>query len=52
MAQVVPQLFNLKQDPSETKNLAKDHPELVSELAEAISAWYPVDQRKVLTKYE
>ena len=47
-----PQLFNLKQDPSETKNLAKDHPELVSELAEAISAWYPVDQRKVLTKYE
>ena len=47
-----PQLFNLKQDPTETKNLAKDHPELVSELAGAISAWYPVHQRKVLTKYE
>ena len=47
-----PQLFNLKDDPWETKNLAKDHPELVSNLSTAISAWYPTNERKVLTTFE
>ncbi|MGB1817881.1 MAG: sulfatase, partial [Rubripirellula sp.] len=47
-----PQLFNLKADPWETKNLAKENPEIVRQLAAAISDWYPTKQRKVLTTFE
>ena len=47
-----PQLFNLKDDPAEKTNLAKDNPEVVRKLAEAIADWYPADERKVLTKFE
>lgn len=45
-----PQLFNLKDDPTEQKNVASDHPELVAELAQSIADWYPVDKRKTQTK--
>ena len=47
-----PQLFNLTQDPWEKKNLASKHPEIVQKLAQQIADWYPVKQRKVLTKWE
>jgi uncharacterized sulfatase len=42
-----PQLFNLKEDPMETKNLVKEKPELFKELVGKIEAWYPVTMRKV-----
>ncbi|RMF39321.1 MAG: sulfatase [Planctomycetota bacterium] len=41
-----PQLFNLLEDPHETKNLAADHPEIVARLAQRIQAWYPLKERK------
>ena len=47
-----PQLFNLIDDPAEEKNIAGDHPEIVEQLAEKIGGWYPVKERKVLTKFE
>lgn len=47
-----PQLFNLKEDPWEKKNLASENPEIVSRLSAAISAWYPTKERKVLTKFD
>lgn len=47
-----PQLFNLKDDSAENKNLAADHPEIVASLAKKINGWYPVKERKVLTKFE
>lgn len=33
------ELFNLKDDPAETTNLAADHPDLVEELHEGMRAW-------------
>jgi len=47
-----PQLFNLSKDPWEKKNLASKNPELVAKLAKQIADWYPVKERKVLTKWE
>ena len=47
-----PQLFNLLKDPKEEKNLAKDNPEGVARLAAKIGKWWPVKERKVLTKWE
>ena len=44
-----PQLFDLVQDPTEQRNLAGQHPELVQELAKSIEGWYPVNERKTLT---
>lgn len=41
-----PQLFNLSDDPSELKNLAGEHPDLVQQLAADIKGWYPVTERK------
>ncbi|MCB1063191.1 MAG: sulfatase-like hydrolase/transferase [Verrucomicrobiae bacterium] len=41
-----PQLYDLNVDASESKNLAKDHPEVVNRLSKAITAWnspLPVD---------
>ena len=47
-----PQLFNLKEDPTELSNLAEEHPELVARLAGKIDAWYPVRERKTLKTFE
>ena len=46
-----PQLFNLIKDPWEKSNLAMDNPEVVERLAKKIEDWYPVKERKVLTKW-
>ena len=40
-----PQLFNLIEDPSEQVNLADEHPQRVSRLAQHIADWYPVKER-------
>jgi uncharacterized sulfatase len=47
-----PQLFNLLKDPKEEKNLAEHNPEVVARLAAKIGKWWPVKERKVLTKWE
>jgi arylsulfatase A-like enzyme len=47
-----PQLFDLLADPYEETNVAGDHPEIVERLAGKIDQWYPVKERKVLTKFE
>ena len=47
-----PQLFNLLKDPYEKTNMAGDHPEEVSRLAEKIAAWYPLKERKTLISFE
>jgi len=47
-----PQLFNLLQDPKEEKNLAEHNPKVVARLAAKIGKWWPVKERKVLTKWE
>ena len=47
-----PQLFNLLKDPKEEKNLAQENPEVVAKLAAKIGKWWPVKERKVLTKWE
>ena len=47
-----PQLFNLLNDPKEEKNLADQNPEVVARLAAKIGKWWPVKERKVLTKWE
>ncbi len=46
-----PQLFDLKADPHEKVNLAKDNPEVVARLAKKIADWYPVPDRKVITEW-
>ncbi|MCR9291650.1 MAG: sulfatase [bacterium] len=44
-----PQLFDLIEDPQESRNLAAQHPELVQELSGELDAWYPVKERKTIT---
>ncbi|MDA0350019.1 MAG: sulfatase [Verrucomicrobia bacterium] len=46
-----PQLFDLKNDPSEITNLAAENPRVVARMAKMIEDWYPVKERKVLTKF-
>ena len=46
-----PQLFNLKNDPFEKTNLAGENPRVVARMAKMIGDWYPVNERKVLTKF-
>jgi len=46
-----PQLFNLADDPHETKNLAGQHPEIVARFAKEIENWWPVTERKVITSF-
>ena len=46
-----PQLFNLIEDPSEERNVAKENPEIVAHLAEKIHQWWSVKERKVFTKF-
>ena len=47
-----PQLFDLLSDPQETSNVAAANPELVARLAGKIADWYPLKERKALTKFE
>ena len=47
-----PQLFNLLEDPKEEVNLAEQNPKVVARLAAKIGKWWPVKERKVLTKWE
>ena len=47
-----PQLFHLLEDPNEDHNLAGKHPDIVADLAAKIDAWWPVNQRKVITEFE
>lgn len=42
-----PQLYDLESDPSEKNNLAKSKPELVRDLSQLLTDWYPVEQRQV-----
>jgi len=44
-----PQLFNLEADPAEENNVAKQHPDVVAQLAEKIQQWYPVKERETIT---
>jgi arylsulfatase A-like enzyme len=46
-----PQLFDLKNDPHETTNLASQNPRIVARMAEKIDNWYPVKERKVITEF-
>lgn len=47
-----PQLFDLIADPGETRNLAREHPDLVARLAARITGWWPVAERKTVLKFE
>lgn len=47
-----PQLFDLLADPWEKVNRAPDHPDLVAKLARMIEDWYPLQERKALTRFE
>ena len=38
------ELYNLADDPFETRNVAERNPEIVQRLRERIEEWYPVDQ--------
>ena len=46
-----PQLFDLLADPHEKDNVAKDHPDVVAGLAKKIADWWPVTERKAITKW-
>jgi hypothetical protein len=46
-----PQLYDLFADPHEDNNVAKDHPQVVADLAKKIADWYPVSERKVITEW-
>jgi uncharacterized sulfatase len=46
-----PQLYDLLADPHENKNLAAQNPEVVARLARKLDQWWPVKERKVLTKW-
>ncbi len=39
-AQISDELYNLKEDPHETKNLAQKHPEIVERLKNQIDQWW------------
>jgi uncharacterized sulfatase len=47
-----PQLFDLSADPNELKNLAGENPEIVARMVKKIEDWYPLKERKALTKFE
>jgi uncharacterized sulfatase len=46
-----PQLYDLLADPREEHNLAAKHPEIVARLADKIAAWWPVTERKCITRW-
>ena len=39
-----PELYNLREDPHETTNLAGEQPKRVAELTERINAWWPAER--------
>lgn len=45
-----PRLYSLIQDPFETVNLANKYPEIVERLSQKLLDWYPLKERKILTK--
>ena len=47
-----PQLFDLKADPHENKNLAKDNPELVAELVKELNGWYKPKTAKTIEVFK
>jgi uncharacterized sulfatase len=46
-----PQLYDLLSDPHEEHNLAAQHPDVVERLAEKIAKWWPVIERKTITRW-
>ncbi len=44
-----PQLYDLLADPHENRNLAKDNPAVVAQLAAKLDQWWPASGRKVQT---
>lgn len=46
-----PQLFDLNADPGELKNVAADHPKIVTSMAAQIENWYPLNERKTITEF-
>ena len=46
-----PQLFDLLADPHEKKNLAAQNAATVARLVEKLEKWWPVNERKVITKW-
>jgi uncharacterized sulfatase len=46
-----PQLFDLLADPHEESNLAAEHPEIVERMSLSIAQWWPVTERKCLTRW-
>ena len=43
-------LYKITEDPFEKKNLAAEYPDKVEQLKEKIEGWYPLKERKLLTK--
>ncbi len=46
-----PQLYNVLADPHENENIAAAHPEVVARLAEKLAQWWPVTERRVVTRW-
>ena len=46
-----PQLYDLLADPHENRNLARENPEVVARLAARLQEWWPVNHRKVETRW-
>jgi uncharacterized sulfatase len=44
-------LFDLLADPHEESNLAAEHPEIVERMSLSIAQWWPVTERKCLTRW-
>lgn len=47
-----PQLFDLSSDPRESQNRAGEHPEIVEKMVRKIENWYPLHDRKTVTRFE
>ena len=42
-------LYKITEDPFEKKNVASDHPDKVEQLKKKIEAWYPLNERELVT---
>ena len=45
-----PQLFHLRVDPHEKRNVADLYPDQVQTMVESLAQWYPVMERQTLTR--